>query len=87
METDQKFVQYSLEQLCDRPEEISIERTVDDLGVLLTVRVAREDMGKIIGRSGATAKAIRCILRAIGMRNSSHVNMKIEEPEGAPVVA
>ena len=53
------------------------------MGVLLTLCVHKDDMGKIIGRSGATAKAIRTILRVVGMKNDARVNLKIEEPEGS----
>ncbi|MBL7045426.1 MAG: KH domain-containing protein [Parcubacteria group bacterium] len=82
MEDDQKFLEYVVKSLADHPEDIKIERTVDEMGVLLTLLVNREDMGKIIGRSGNTAKAIRTLLRVVGMKNDARVNLKIEEPEG-----
>ena len=53
------------------------------MGVLLTLLVHKDDMGKVIGRSGATAKAIRTVLRVVGMKNDARVNLKIEEPEGS----
>ncbi len=62
---------------------MKIRRTVDEMGVLLTLAVHKDDMGKIIGRSGATAKAIRTVLRVVGMKNEARVNLKIEEPEGS----
>ncbi len=83
MEKDQQFLEYVVKALADKPEDVQIKRTVDEMGVLLTLTVNQDDMGKIIGRSGATAKAIRTILRVVGMKNDARVNLKIEEPEGA----
>ena len=83
MERDQQFLEYIVKALADKPEEVKIKRSVDEMGVLLTLTVNQEDMGKIIGRSGATAKAIRTILRVVGMKNDARVNLKIEEPEGS----
>lgn len=83
MEQDQKFLEYVVKALVDYPDDVKITRIVDEMGVLLTLTVHRDDMGKIIGRSGATAKAIRTILRVVGMKNDARVNLKIEEPEGS----
>jgi predicted RNA-binding protein YlqC (UPF0109 family) len=82
MERDQQFLEYVVKSLVDKPEDVKIDRTVDEMGVLLKLTVNRDDMGKVIGRSGATAKAIRTILRVVGMKNDARVNLKIEEPEG-----
>jgi predicted RNA-binding protein YlqC (UPF0109 family) len=82
MERDQEFLEFVIKSLVDHPEEVKISRQVDELGVLLTLAVNKEDMGKVIGRSGATAKAIRTILRVVGMKHDARVNLKIEEPEG-----
>jgi predicted RNA-binding protein YlqC (UPF0109 family) len=82
MERDQQFLEYVIKSLVDKPEDVKIDRTVDEMGVLLKLTVNRDDMGKVIGRSGATAKAIRTILRVVGMKNDARVNLKIEEPEG-----
>ena len=82
MERDQQFLEYVVKALVDHPEDVKIERTVDQMGVLLKLTVHRDDMGKVIGRSGATAKAIRTVLRVVGMKNDARVNLKIEEPEG-----
>lgn len=82
MEQDQQFLEYVVKALVDNPADVKINRTVDEMGVLLTLSVHRDDMGKIIGRSGATAKAIRTVLRVVGMKNDARVNLKIEEPEG-----
>ncbi len=82
MEYDQQFLDYVVKALVDKPADVKISRKVDEMGVLLTMSVNGEDMGKIIGRQGNTAKAIRTLLRVIGMKNNSRVNLKIEEPEG-----
>lgn len=82
MERDREFLEYVVKALVDNPDQVSINRTVDQMGVLLTLDVNPEDMGKIIGRSGNTAKAIRTLLRVVGMKNNARVNLKINEPEG-----
>jgi predicted RNA-binding protein YlqC (UPF0109 family) len=80
---DQQFLDYVIKALVDNPNDIKIARTVDEMGVLMTLEVSAADMGKVIGRSGNTAKAIRTLLRVVGMKNNSRVNLKINEPEGA----
>jgi predicted RNA-binding protein YlqC (UPF0109 family) len=82
MEGDQAFLEYVVKGLVDNPDAVKVDRTVDEMGVLLTLDVDAADMGKIIGRSGNTAKAIRTLLRVVGMKNNSRVNLKINEPEG-----
>ena len=82
MEADQQFLEYVVKALVDHPEDVKIVRTIDEMGVLLTLTVHPEDMGKIIGRSGNTAKAIRTLLRVAGMKANARVNLKINEPEG-----
>ena len=79
---DKQFLETLVKSLVDHPESVNINRTVDEMGVLLTLDVHAEDMGKIIGRSGNTAKAIRTLLRVVGMKNDARVNLKINEPEG-----
>lgn len=83
---DQTFLEYVVGALVDNPQSISIDRKVDEMGVLLTLTVGREDMGKVIGRQGNTAKAIRTLLRVMGMKTNARVNLKINEPEGGEVV-
>jgi predicted RNA-binding protein YlqC (UPF0109 family) len=85
MEKDQEFLEFVVKALVDHPESVKINRTVDEMGVLLTMDVHAEDMGKIIGRSGNTAQAIRTLLRVVGMKNDARVNLKINEPEGGRV--
>ena len=83
MESDQQFLNQLVTALVDHPESVKITRTVDEMGVLLSFDVHADDMGKIIGRSGNTAKAIRTLLRVVGMKNEARVNLKINEPEGS----
>jgi predicted RNA-binding protein YlqC (UPF0109 family) len=82
MERDAQFLDYVIKGLVDNPDKVVIVRTVDEMGVLLTLAVDPIDMGKVIGRSGNTAKAIRTLLRVVGMKNNARVNLKINEPEG-----
>ncbi len=79
---DTKFLDYTIKALVDNPNDVKITRSVDEMGVLMTLTVNPIDMGKIIGRSGNTAKAIRTLLRVVGMKNNARVNLKINEPEG-----
>lgn len=83
MEQDAQFLDFVVKGLVDHPESVKINRTVDEMGVLLSLDVHPDDMGKIIGRSGNTAKAIRILLRVVGMKNNARVNLKINEPEGS----
>ena len=82
-EADKIFLEYVVKALVDNPNDVKIDRTVDEMGVLITLTVNPADMGKIIGRMGNTAKAIRTLLRIIGMKNNARVNLKINEPEGS----
>ncbi len=83
MEKDAQFLDFLIKALVANPNDVKINRTVDEMGVLLTLDVNPADMGKIIGREGNTAKAIRTLLRIVGMKNNSRVNLKISEPVGA----
>lgn len=79
---DVQFLEYVVKALVSNPDDVKIKRTVDEMGVLMTLDVHPEDMGKIIGRAGNTAKAIRILLRVVGMKNNSRINLKINEPMG-----
>lgn len=81
-EVDEKFLEHVVKALVDNPKDVKINRVVDEMGVLLTLDVHPDDMGKVIGRSGNTAKAIRTLLRVVGMKNNARVNLKINEPAG-----
>jgi len=80
---DQEFLEYIVKALVDHKDEVKITRQVDEMGVLLSLKVDPEDMGQIIGKAGATARAIRNLVRIVGLKNHARVNLKIEEPEGA----
>jgi len=79
---DQEFVEFIVENIVNNPKDVKIDRKVDEMGVLLTLKVNPEDMGVLIGRNGSTARAIRSLLRIVGLKNNARVNLKIEEPEG-----
>lgn len=81
-EKDQEFLEFIVKGLVEHPEDVKISRTVDEMGVLLTLDLNGDDMGKVIGRSGNTAKAIRTLLRVVGMKHNARVNLKINEPAG-----
>lgn len=80
--SDQEFLETVVKNLVDNPDAVKVTRKVDEMGVLLSVKVDKEDVGKLIGRQGNTAKAIRTLLRVVGIKNRARVNLKIEEPEG-----
>lgn len=82
MHSDQEFLEFVVKALVDAPESVSVVRSVDEMGVLLTLSVAPDDMGKIIGRDGNIAKALRTLLRVVGMKHNARVNLKINEPAG-----
>lgn len=81
-EKDHEFLEYLVKELVDNPNDVKVERKVDEMGVLLSLTVNPQDMGQIIGREGSTAKAIRNLVRIVGLKNHARVNLKIEEPEG-----
>ncbi len=80
---DQDFLEFLVKSIVDHPEDVKIERRVDEMGVLLSLRVNPQDMGQVVGRQGATANAIRSLLRIVGVKHDARVNLKIEEPEGS----
>ena len=82
---DRDFVEFIVKQMVSAPDEVEVVRTVDEMGVLITLKVAKDDMGRIIGKGGQTAKAIRVLLRVVGSKNNARVNLKIIEPSGVEV--
>jgi len=80
---DRDFIEYAVKMLVDNPDDVKVERKIDEMGVLITLDVNPNDMGMVIGREGMTAKALRTLLRVIGARNNARVNLKINEPEGS----
>lgn len=80
---DQEFLEFLIKAIVDHPDDVKVDRKVDEMGVLLSLKVNPLDMGQVVGRQGATAKSIRSLLRIVGIRNNARVNLKIEEPEGS----
>ena len=80
--SDQEFVEFVVKAIVNNPDDVKSERKVDEMGVLIILKVNPEDMGTLIGRAGSTAKAIRTLTRIVGVKNNARVNLKIEEPEG-----
>lgn len=80
---DKDFLEFIVKTLVDNPTDVKIDRTIDERGVLLNLKINPADMGQIIGRQGQTARAIRTLLRVVGAKNNARVNLKIEEPEGS----
>lgn len=83
---DQQFIEYIIKSLVGKPEAVSIERRIDEKGVLLELSVDPEDLGRVIGKRGATAQSLRTLLRALGTKNDARYNLKIIDtgppPEG-----
>src|SRR3989304_7062059 len=81
--TDQAFLEATIKAIVANPDAVVVTRKVDEMGVLLSLKVDPADMGSVIGREGSTAKAIRTLLRIVGAQHNARVNLKIEEPEGS----
>lgn len=80
---DKEFLEIVVKSIVASPDKVSVDRTVDEMGVLLTLKLDPSDMGYVIGRKGQTAQAIRTLLKIIGAKNNARVNLKIYEPEGS----
>ena len=82
---DQQFVEYIVKTLVNNPDKVAVERTIDERGVLLSLTVDPEDVGRVIGKRGVTAQAIRVLLRALGTKQDARYNLKIvnTDEEGA----
>ena len=78
---EQQFVEYVVKELVDNPDQVKVNRSEDDRGVLLELTVAPEDLGRVIGRHGATAQSLRNILRALGVKNGARYNLKIVDTD------
>ena len=74
---DQQFVEYIVKTLVNNPEKVAVERKIDEKGVLLSLTVDPEDVGRVIGKRGVTAQALRVLLRALGTKQDAHYNLKI----------
>ena len=83
---DQQFVEYVIKSLVEHPDDVVVDRVIDEKGVLLTLTVNPEDLGRVIGRRGSTAQSLRTLLRALGTKNSARYNLKVvnnDEPHTA----
>lgn len=78
---DKVFLETIVKAIVDKPEDVVVDRTIDERGVLLTLKVNPEEMGKVIGKQGQTARSLRTLLRIIGNKNNSYVNLKVYEPD------
>jgi predicted RNA-binding protein YlqC (UPF0109 family) len=74
---DQQFVEYIVKSLVGHPDDVSVERLIDEKGVLLSLTVNPEDLGRVIGKRGVTAQSLRTLLRALGTKNDARYNLKI----------
>ena len=74
---DQQFVEYIVKTLVNNPEKVAVERVIDEKGVLLSLTVDPEDVGRVIGKRGVTAQALRVLLRALGTKQDARYNLKI----------
>jgi predicted RNA-binding protein YlqC (UPF0109 family) len=80
---DKEYLEYVVRGIVNNPNDVAVERTVDEMGVLLTLKINPADMGYVIGREGSTARALRTLLRTVGAKNNARLNLKIYEPEGS----
>ncbi len=83
VDKDKEFLEFLVKSIVDHPDDVVVERKVDEMGVLLTLKVNPLDMGQVVGREGSTAKSIRSLLRIVGIKNHARINLKILEPEGS----
>ena len=74
---DQQFIEYIVKSLVSNPDDVTVEREIDEKGVLLTLTVNPEDLGRVIGKRGVTAQSLRTLLRALGTKNDARYNLKI----------
>jgi predicted RNA-binding protein YlqC (UPF0109 family) len=81
MHNDQEFLEFIVKSLVAKPEAVHIERRIDEKGVLLTLSVDPEDVGRVIGKHGSTAQSIRTLLRALSQKNDARYNLKIMDPQ------
>lgn len=79
---DQQFVEYIVKSLVGNPDDVVVERIIDEKGVLLTLTVNPEDLGRVIGKRGVTAQSLRTLLRALGTKNDARYNLKIVNNDG-----
>jgi predicted RNA-binding protein YlqC (UPF0109 family) len=81
---DQQFIEYIVKSVVGHPDDVVVERIIDEKGVLLTLTVNPEDLGRVIGKRGVTAQSLRTLLRALGTKNDARYNLKIVNNDGGP---
>lgn len=81
---DQQFIEFIVKSLVGNPDGVQVERRIDEKGVLLELTVDPEDLGRVIGKRGATAQSLRTLLRALGTKNDARYNLKIVD-NGEPM--
>jgi predicted RNA-binding protein YlqC (UPF0109 family) len=74
---DQQFIEYIVKSVVGHPDDVVVERIIDEKGVLLSLTVNPEDLGRVIGKRGVTAQSLRTLLRALGTKNDARYNLKI----------
>lgn len=79
---DQQFIEYIVKSVVGHPDDVIVERVIDEKGVLLTLTVNPEDLGRVIGKRGVTAQSLRTLLRALGTKNDARYNLKIVNNDG-----
>ncbi len=79
---DQQFIEYIVKSVVGHPDDVVVERVIDEKGVLLTLTVNPEDLGRVIGKRGVTAQSLRTLLRALGTKNDARYNLKIVNNDG-----
>lgn len=79
---DQQFIEYIVKSVVGYPDDVIVERLIDEKGVLLTLTVNPEDLGRVIGKRGVTAQSLRTLLRALGTKNDARYNLKIVNNDG-----
>ena len=84
-ERGKEFIDYVVKAIVQFPDDVEVTQTTDNLGVLITLKVNKDDMGKIIGKSGQTANSLRILLRMMGAKTNERFNLKIIEPSGEEV--
>ena len=80
---DKQFLEMVVKAIVANPNDVVVDRTIDERGVLLTLKLNSQDMGYVIGRQGQNARAIRTLLRLVGAKNNARVTLKIDEPAGS----
>ncbi len=79
---DQQFIEYIVKSVVGYPDDVTVERVIDEKGVLLTLTVNPDDLGRVIGKRGVTAQSLRTLLRALGTKNDARYNLKIVNNDG-----